>query len=100
MTTDDVMVDVNQDWLQACDVQERFMWSPGRNHSLVDDSACCRKMRALAGGAVDGDLSIGRVSESRPPRSGHILYNRRKCGREVVTIAAGEGEPLCRSFVI
>jgi hypothetical protein len=97
MTTDDVMADVRQDWLQACDVQERFMRSPGRNHSLVDDSACCRKMRALAGGVVDVDLSICRVSESYPLRSGH---NRRKCWREVVTIAPGEGEPLCRSFVI
>ena len=100
MTTDEVMVEVSQDWLQACDVQERFMRSPGRNHSLVDDSACCRKMRALAGGVVDVDLSICRVSESCPLRSGHIIYNRRKCGREVVTIAPGEGEPLCRSFVI
>jgi hypothetical protein len=77
MTTDDLMVDVSKDWLQACDLQESF-----------------------AGGVVDVDLSICCVFESRPLRSGHIIYNRRKCGREVVTIAPGEGEPLCHSFAI
>ena len=53
MTTDDVMVDVSQDWFQACDVQEHFMRSPARNNGLVDFSACCRQMRALGGDCYD-----------------------------------------------
>ena len=31
MTTDDVVVDVSQDWVLACHVQQRFMQAAGRN---------------------------------------------------------------------
>jgi len=36
MTTDDVVVDVSQDWVLACDVQQRFMHGPGRDTDSVD----------------------------------------------------------------
>lgn len=49
MTIDDAVVDVSQDWLQACSVQERFMRGPARNQCRVDYSASCRQMRALGG---------------------------------------------------
>jgi hypothetical protein len=35
MTTDEVVVDVSQDWVLACDVQQRFMHGPGRNSPRV-----------------------------------------------------------------
>jgi phosphoserine phosphatase RsbU/P len=53
MTIEEVVVDVSQDWLQACSVQERFMGGPARNHCRVDYSASCRQMRALGGDCYD-----------------------------------------------
>ena len=53
MTIEDVVVDVSQDWLQACSVQERFMRGPVRNHCRVDYSASCQQMRALGGDCYD-----------------------------------------------
>jgi sigma-B regulation protein RsbU (phosphoserine phosphatase) len=53
MTIEDLVVDVSQDWLQACSVQERFMRGPVRNHCRVDCSASCRQMRALGGDCYD-----------------------------------------------
>ena len=53
MTIDDRVVDVSQDWLQACSVQERFMRGPARNQCRVDYSASCRQMRALGGDCYD-----------------------------------------------
>jgi len=52
MTSDDV-VDVSQDWLQACSVQEHFMRGPALNNYQVDYSASCRQMRALGGDCYD-----------------------------------------------
>jgi sigma-B regulation protein RsbU (phosphoserine phosphatase) len=49
MTTDDVVVDVSQDWVLACDVQQRFMQGLGRISDSVDYSACCRQVRVLGG---------------------------------------------------
>ena len=49
MTTDDVVVDVSQDWALACDVQQRFMRGPGWNTGSVDLSGRCRQVRALGG---------------------------------------------------
>jgi phosphoserine phosphatase RsbU/P len=53
MTTEDVVMDVTQDWLQARDVQERFMRKPARSNGLVDFSASCRQMCALGGDCYD-----------------------------------------------
>lgn len=53
MTTDEVVVDVSQDWLQACSIQERFMRGAERSHSRVDYAASCRQMRALGGDCYD-----------------------------------------------
>jgi phosphoserine phosphatase RsbU/P len=53
MTTDDVVVDVSQDWVQACDVQRRFMQGLGRTSDSVDYSARCRQVRALGGDCYD-----------------------------------------------
>ena len=53
MTTDDVVVDVSQDWVLACDVQQRFMHGPGRNTGSVDYSGRCRQVRALGGDCYD-----------------------------------------------
>ena len=49
MTTDDAVVDVSQDWVLACDVQQRFMHGPGWNTGSVDLSGRCRQVRALGG---------------------------------------------------
>jgi phosphoserine phosphatase RsbU/P len=53
MTTDDVVVDVSQDWALACNVQQRFMQGLGRNRGSVDSSARCRQLRALGGDCYD-----------------------------------------------
>ena len=53
MTNDDVVVDVSQDWVLACHVQQRFMQAPGRNSGSVDYSARCRQVRALGGDCYD-----------------------------------------------
>lgn len=53
MTTDDVVVDVSQDWVLACDVQQRFMQGLGSTSDSVDRSAQCRQVRALGGDCYD-----------------------------------------------
>jgi phosphoserine phosphatase RsbU/P len=53
MTTDDVVVDVSQDWVLACDVQQRFMQGVGRTSDFLDYSAQCRQVRALGGDCYD-----------------------------------------------
>jgi phosphoserine phosphatase RsbU/P len=53
MTADDVVVDVSQDWVLACDVQQRFMQTPGRNTGSLHSSARCRQVRALGGDCYD-----------------------------------------------
>jgi phosphoserine phosphatase RsbU/P len=49
MMTDSVMVDVSQDWVLACDLQERFMEVPSAKTQRLTYSARCRQMRALGG---------------------------------------------------
>ncbi|MGH9589938.1 MAG: PP2C family protein-serine/threonine phosphatase [Terracidiphilus sp.] len=49
MITDDMVVDVSQDWLQACSVQAGFMRSPAGNACRIDYGASCRQLRALGG---------------------------------------------------
>ena len=53
MPTDDMVVDVSQDWVLACDVQRRFMQGLGWTSDLVDYSARCRQARALGGDCYD-----------------------------------------------
>ena len=53
MTTEDVVVDVSQDWVRACDVQRRFMQGLGGTSDSMDYSACCRQVRALGGDCYD-----------------------------------------------
>ncbi len=63
MMTSDMVVDVSQDWLQACSVQERFMRGPVRNYYSVDYSASCRQMRALGGDCYDFScMGDGRIT--------------------------------------
>ena len=49
MTTDEMVVDVSQDWLLACDVQQGFMRAPRMASDSWDYSARCRQVRALGG---------------------------------------------------
>jgi sigma-B regulation protein RsbU (phosphoserine phosphatase) len=49
MTADELVVDVSQDWVLACDVQQRFMQDFGRSQESVDCSGRCRQVRALGG---------------------------------------------------
>ena len=63
MTTDDLVVDVSQDWLQACSVQQRFMRGSAGDHCTVDYSASCRQLRALGGDCYDfSAFSDGRLA--------------------------------------
>jgi sigma-B regulation protein RsbU (phosphoserine phosphatase) len=63
MMTDDLVVDVSQDWLQACSIQERFMRGSGGDHCRVDYSASCRQMRALGGDCYDfSSFADGRLA--------------------------------------
>jgi sigma-B regulation protein RsbU (phosphoserine phosphatase) len=52
MTGHELMVDVSQDWMLACEVQQRFMQSLAPSGS-VDYSARCRQVRALGGDCYD-----------------------------------------------
>ncbi len=49
MTTDEMVVDVSQDWVLACDVQQAFMQAPCTASDSLDYSAHCRQIRALGG---------------------------------------------------
>lgn len=63
MMTDDVVVDVSQDWLQACSVQQQFMRGPAACGNLVDFSASCQQLRALGGDCYDFTCSAdGRLA--------------------------------------
>jgi sigma-B regulation protein RsbU (phosphoserine phosphatase) len=53
MTSDEFVVDVNQDWMLACAVQQRFMHGLGRGSRSLDYSARCRQVRALGGDCYD-----------------------------------------------
>ncbi len=47
--TDSILVDVSQDWMLACDLQERFMEVPDAKAQTLAYYARCRQMRALGG---------------------------------------------------
>ncbi|MFL6351423.1 MAG: hypothetical protein ACJ74Z_06195 [Bryobacteraceae bacterium] len=49
MMTESVVVDVSQDWVVACGLQERFMEIPGATTDRLTHNAHCRQMRALGG---------------------------------------------------
>jgi sigma-B regulation protein RsbU (phosphoserine phosphatase) len=53
MTTDAMVVDVSQDWVDACDVQERFMLAPYAKTETLTYRAQCRQVRALGGDCFD-----------------------------------------------
>jgi sigma-B regulation protein RsbU (phosphoserine phosphatase) len=53
MMTDDVVVDVSQDWVRACEVQQRFMRGAGWKTGSVHYSGRCRQFRALGGDCFD-----------------------------------------------
>ncbi len=54
MMPHETVVDVSQDWVLACDVQQRFMQGMGRTTAdSVDYSAQCRQVRALGGDCYD-----------------------------------------------
>jgi phosphoserine phosphatase RsbU/P len=49
MTTDEMVVDVSQDWVLVCDVQQGFMQAPCTARDFLDNSARCRQVRAIGG---------------------------------------------------
>lgn len=49
MITESVVVDVSQDWMTACGLQERFMETPCAKTQGLTYHARCRQMRALGG---------------------------------------------------
>lgn len=63
MTTSEPIIDVSQDWLQACSVQEHFMRAPVGTSTRLDYSASCRQLRALGGDCYDFTyLADGRLA--------------------------------------
>ena len=50
---DEFPVDVSQDWMLACAVQQRFMQGLGRSSRSLDYSARCRQVRTLGGDCYD-----------------------------------------------
>jgi serine phosphatase RsbU (regulator of sigma subunit) len=78
MITDSVAIDVSQDWVVACDLQERFMEVPYATTQRLTYSARCRQMRALGGDCFDflslpggrAALAVADTSgKGFPPRS-------------------------------
>ena len=49
MATGEMIVDVSQDWILACDVQQDFMRAPRTVSDSFDCGARCRQLRALGG---------------------------------------------------
>jgi hypothetical protein len=49
MITEFLVVDVSQDWVAACGLQERFMEIPCAKAQRPTYDARCRQMRALGG---------------------------------------------------
>jgi serine phosphatase RsbU (regulator of sigma subunit) len=49
MTTDEMVVDLSQDWVLACEVQPGFMQAPCTASDSLDYRARCRQVRALGG---------------------------------------------------
>jgi sigma-B regulation protein RsbU (phosphoserine phosphatase) len=49
MITESVVVDVSQDWVAACGLQERFMEIPRARAQRLTYDARCRQIRALGG---------------------------------------------------
>jgi sigma-B regulation protein RsbU (phosphoserine phosphatase) len=63
MTTSEPIMDVSQDWLQACSVQKHFMRAPFQANARVDYSASCRQWLALGGDCYDFTcLADGRLA--------------------------------------
>jgi sigma-B regulation protein RsbU (phosphoserine phosphatase) len=74
MTTDAVVVDVSQEWVAACDLQERFMQAPRARIETLTCHALCRQMRALGGDCFDYlPLSGHRVALAIADASGKGL---------------------------
>lgn len=53
MIPDELVVDVSQDWMLACDVQQRFMQGLGGANAVLNYSGRCRQLRALGGDCYD-----------------------------------------------
>jgi len=74
MTSDTVVMDVSQDWVAACDVQQRFMQHPGPTMDALCYSAHCRQVRALGGDCYDVlPLSHNRLALAVGDASGKSL---------------------------
>ncbi len=74
MTADSVVVDVSEDWLVACDLQERLMKVPCAKTHAITYGARCRQMRALGGDCFDFlPLPGGRVALTIADASGKGL---------------------------
>ena len=68
------VVDVSQDWMIACEVQERFMHTPGVTVETLTYDARCRQVRALGGDCFDFlPLSGNRVAVAVGDASGKGL---------------------------
>ncbi|MFZ0732750.1 MAG: PP2C family protein-serine/threonine phosphatase [Candidatus Sulfotelmatobacter sp.] len=53
MIPDELVVDVSQDWILACDVQQRFMPGLGGANAFLNYSGRCRQVRAVGGDCYD-----------------------------------------------
>jgi len=74
MTVEDRVVDVSQDWVLACHVQERFMQGPGQATGALNHGARCRQVRALGGDWYDFmPLAGGRLAVAVGDASGKGL---------------------------
>jgi hypothetical protein len=56
MTTEEMVVDVSQEWVLACDVQQGFMQVPRIVSDSLDYNARSRQIRALAAIATVSSL--------------------------------------------
>ena len=74
MITDSMVVDVSQDWVLACELQERFMEVPYAGTQRLTYSARCRQMRAIGGDCFDFvSLPGGQVAITVADASGKGL---------------------------
>jgi hypothetical protein len=94
MITESVVVDVSQDWVVACGLQERFMEIPYAKTQRLTYNARCRQMRALGGDCfhfVPGLFALLAISGKSWSISGRLFTADKVLMRLVST---GEAEAI------
>jgi sigma-B regulation protein RsbU (phosphoserine phosphatase) len=96
MITECGVVDVSQDWVVACGLQERFMETPCATTQSLTYNARCRQMRALGGDCFHFVPLPGR----RHKRTGRLVPVVRAGKYVALAVADASGKGLPAALII